>query len=270
MTSPCERRAAALEAIGHALLELAALEREPEESAPTEVLINRRNCVKELGLAPGAFLEAAGTAFPAFRISRTVTATKADVLAWLKSRQVAPKVPREKPAVSSPSPADPDEFLKLVHDRFVAREGRPMTDDELDLADTWADIGRKLRAEIEAGRLVSRLPGGGKTDTPDDIAARGVKSKIGQELPRHANWRSLGLDPADMERRADELRRQLIEQSPEMNWRQRVNAVWEMWGTITEPLEQARKAERAAARAARKAQKAAAGLKGGPSQPPPK
>src|SRR5687768_2600751 len=97
MNTQQERRAAALEAIGHALLELAALEREPPESRPIDVLINRRNCAKELGLSPTAFLEAAGTAFPAFRVSRTVTATKADVLTWLRSRSVEPKVQRPRP-----------------------------------------------------------------------------------------------------------------------------------------------------------------------------
>jgi hypothetical protein len=54
MTTRRERRAAALEAIAHALLELAAVEREPEETtSPSETLIDRRNCERELGnLAP--------------------------------------------------------------------------------------------------------------------------------------------------------------------------------------------------------------------------
>jgi hypothetical protein len=97
MTTQGERRAAALEAIAHALLDLAALEREPEESAPSEVLIDRRNCEKELGLRPRTFLAAASDRdFPAFLVARRVTATKADVFAWLKTRRFEPKPPAPK------------------------------------------------------------------------------------------------------------------------------------------------------------------------------
>ena len=60
MASQSERRANALEAIGNALLELAAIERASEEVPETEVLIDRRNCRKELGLPAGAFIAAAG------------------------------------------------------------------------------------------------------------------------------------------------------------------------------------------------------------------
>jgi hypothetical protein len=92
-----ERRAAALEAIAHALLELAAVEREAEDAAvPKSVLIDRRNCDRELGLTPRAFAAAAGRDFAAFRVSKRLTAMKEDVLAWLKSRKVEPKQNRCK------------------------------------------------------------------------------------------------------------------------------------------------------------------------------
>lgn len=53
MTSRHERKAAALEAIADALLELAAVEREPDEAvSPSETPIDRRNCGEMLGLSP--------------------------------------------------------------------------------------------------------------------------------------------------------------------------------------------------------------------------
>jgi hypothetical protein len=116
MTSRTERRAAALEAIANALMQLAAAEREADEPRPEDVFIDRRNCRKELGLPQRAFLSAAGTDFPAFRVARRVTATKADVVAWLKTRSVQPKpVP-----VRAAAPLDPDAFFREV-DRRRAR-----------------------------------------------------------------------------------------------------------------------------------------------------
>jgi hypothetical protein len=117
-TSLHERRAAALEAIGRALLELAAIEREPAERLAHEILVDRRNCETEVGLRPSAFAAAAGRDFPAFRVSRRLTASKADVLAWLKSRTVEGKAPRvyapSSPTVSAqaPTPMDHDAFLR--------------------------------------------------------------------------------------------------------------------------------------------------------------
>lgn len=242
--SRAERRAAALEAIGKALMTLAALEREADEPRPEDVLIDRRNCREELGLPQRAFLFAAGQEFPAFRVSRRVTATKADVLAWLKTRAVQPKQAPSIAVEASSSPPDPDAFFREVDACFMARVGRRMTDDELDYADVVVGaeeiIGRHLRKTYD--------------DTPDQVAEQ-VAAKIGQERLRCSNWRSLGLDPSDMERRAEELRQKLFAEHPEMGWRERNSAVWEMWGAITEPLEDARRAARAAAREARKAEK---------------
>ena len=248
MTSQRERRAAALEAIGNALLELAAVEREAEESPAGEVFIDRRNCEKELGLSPRAFADAAARHFPAFRVSRRLTATKDSVLTWLRSREVEPKTSR--PAAMKPPP-DPDEFLSSVHARFVARVGRPMTDHELDQADMCIDVGRSVSVRV----------GRDYTDTADSVAAR-VEAKIGKDPAYYADWRSLGLDPAAMERDAEQLRQQLHEEHPEMGWRERVRAVFEMWHAVSAPLSEARRAARAASRAAKKAEKARLGQLG--------
>lgn len=246
MSSQRERRAAALEAIGKALLELAAIERASEEVPDAEVLIDRRNCRKELGLPAGAFISAAGREFPAFRVSRKVTATKADVLAWLKTRGVTPAPTPPKPPVAV-EPAK-DTFLDEVHARFVARVGRAMTDDELDQADMWIDAGRSISSQL--GRAY--------TDTPDEVAAR-IESKIGQERRRHADWRSLGLDVAEMDRKAEELRERFRVEHPEWTWRERMNAIYAMWSEISDPLMEARRAERKAERDARKLARLQAG-----------
>jgi hypothetical protein len=116
-----------------------------------------------------------------------------------------------------------------------------MSDDELDQADMW----------IDAGRSVSNQLARAYTDTPDEVAAR-IESKIGQERPRHADWRSLGLDVAGMDRKAEELRERLHAEHPEWTWRERMNAVYAMWSEISEPLTEARRAARKAARDARK------------------
>jgi hypothetical protein len=243
MQSHRERRAAALEAIAHALLELAAVEREPDAFRNSkEVLIDRRNCEAELGLTPGSFVAAAGRDFPAFRVSRRLTATKEDVLAWLKSRKTSPKSARV--IVPPKKPDDPDEFLKKVHARFVSRVGRPMTDQELERADIW----------IDAGRSIAKMTNRDYTDTPDDIAAHVVK-KIGEEPSYYRDWRSFGLDPARMEQDAEELRVRLHRDHPEWSWRERQQAIGEMWSAITEPFYEARRKARAEARAARKAEK---------------
>ena len=247
MSSRHERRAAALEAIAHALLELAALEREPDEIAPKEILIDRRNCERELGLSPRAFAAAASRSdFAAFRVSKRLTATKADVLAWLKSRKVEPRPHHEKPL--STQPQDPDGFLKEIHGRFAARVGRAMTDEELDHAECCVMAGQAIAAKV--GREY--------TDTADQVAAR-VQSKIGLEPSRHSRWRALGVDPIALERDAEELRHKLFTEQPELGWRDRVRAVYELWDSVTGPLEEARREARAAARAAKKAEKAKRG-----------
>src|ERR1700722_5327563 len=139
MTTRRERRAAALEAIAQALLELAAVERDPEETtSPSEILIDRRNCEKELGITPHAFVAAAGRDFPAFRVSKRLTATKADVLAWLKTRKVERKAPHPR---EDPKAPDPDALLRVINARFVKRIGRPMTDQELSDAEFSIDVG---------------------------------------------------------------------------------------------------------------------------------
>jgi hypothetical protein len=242
MSSRNERRAAAFESIAAALLELAAVEREPYEANPQEVLINRRNCAKELSLTPSAFVAAAGRDFPAFRVSRTLTATKADVLTWLKTRAVQPKLQRPKPAPTAPD--DRDVFLKSVHACFVARVGRPMTDDELDNADIW----------ICAGRDYATLVGRTYDETADQVAAK-TQSKIGIEPRRHAEWRSLGLDVTAMERDATKLREELQSRHPEMDWRDRVRAVSEMWDKITSPLLEARRVAQKLKRDAKKGER---------------
>ena len=212
------------------------------------MFIDRRNCEKEVRLSPRAFADAAGRDFPAFRVSRRRTATKVDVLTWLRSREVEPKISRS-PLVEPPP--DPDAFLKSIHARFVTRVGRPMTDRELDQADICIQVGRSISVRI--GREY--------TDTADDVAAR-VESKIGMDPASHADWRSLGLDPAAMEREAEQLRRRLHEEHPEMGWRERVQAVAEMWDARTAPLSDARRADRAASRAAKKTERARLGQLG--------
>jgi hypothetical protein len=238
-----ERRAAALEAIANALLELAAIEREPETSAPAEVLIHRKNCRQELGLPPAAFLEAAGREFAAFRVSRRVTATKADVLGWLKTRGVTAKPPRARdvPERAPMTELERDEFLRVADAKFVSLVGRPMTDYELYEADMHVDVGRLIAHKFDRAF----------TDTPDDVAV--YVRDLKREPLRYGGWRSLGLDPADMERKADELREKLYAENPRMGWRERMDALWEMWGEVTEPLEEARRLAREEKRAARKA-----------------
>lgn len=246
MLSRRERRATALEAIAHALLELAAVEREPEDVAtPKEVLIDRRNCDRELGLTPRAFAAAAGRDFPAFRVSKRLTATKEDVLAWLKSRTVEPKPKAvSSMAVAVPKEDDRDTLLKKVRARFVAHMGRPMTDQELSDADMCIDVGHSF----------AKMTGGDYKDTPDDVARR-VIEKIGREPIYYRDWRSFGLDPAKMERDAEDLRERLHREHPDWTWREREQAVHEMWSITTEPLYEARRKARADARAARKAEK---------------
>jgi hypothetical protein len=248
MLSRQDRRAAALEAIAHALLELAAVEREPEDPVtPKEILIDHRNCEAELGLAPRAFTAAAARGdFPAFRVSKRQTATKEDVLSWLKSRKVEPKPGRVREVPKKAD--DPDAFLKQVHGRFVARLDRPMTDHELSNADTC----------IEVGHAFAKMTNRDFTDTPDAVAAR-VIDKIGQEPVYYKDWRSFGLDPAKMERDAEDLRVKLHAEHPEWTWRERQRAVDGMWSAVTEPLYEARRKARAEARAAKKAEKARRG-----------
>jgi hypothetical protein len=249
MTTRRERRAAALEAIAHALLELAAVEREPEETtSPIETLIDRRNCEKELGVTPHAFVAAAGRNFPAFRVSKRLTATKGDVLGWLKTRKVEREASR---ANEDPKPADPDALLKVVNARFVARVKRPMTDQELSDAEFAIGVGRSYAKQF----------GGDYKDTPDDVAAK-IAGKIGQEPFRHRYWRELGLDADDMESRASHLRTKLYAEHPDWDWRQRQQTVEEMWGAIDEPLSEARRKARAEKRAAKKVERAKAGQLG--------
>jgi len=250
MTTQRERRAAAFEAIAHSLMDLAAIEREPEERPASETLIDRRNCQNELGLSANAFVRVAGREFPAFRVSRRLTATKADVLTWMKSRPV-PTRARTPPSKASKTAEDPEIMLKAVHARFVARVGRPMTDLELHQAEL----------KIEVGRDYAALTGKPYTDTADDVAAK-MQAKIGEESFFQREWRSLGLDPATMERDAENLRQDLYEKHPEMDWRARNEAVFEMWGKITEPLSEARRAARAEKRAAKKAERAKLGQLG--------
>ena len=97
-----ERRAIALEAIGHALLELAAIERE-SEPATRETFIDKKNSLREVGLSPAAFAAAAGLHFPAFRVSRRLTATREDVVGWLKGRTMV----KPQPTYGSPPPPKP-------------------------------------------------------------------------------------------------------------------------------------------------------------------
>jgi hypothetical protein len=246
--SLAERRAAALEAIARALLELAAIERESETSSPIETLIDRRNCERELGITPRAFVDAAGRDFASFRVSRRLTATKADVLAWMKTRKVQPKLPRP---VEVPAPPDPDAFLKAANARFVARVGRPMTDQELFDAEVCSDVGRDY----------AKIAGGEYTDTPDVIAAR-IERKLSEEPFRHRYWRSFGLDPDEMDRKAGDLREKLHAEHPEWDWRQRQQAVAEMWTAITRPLSEARRKARAEKRAAKRTERAMAGQLG--------
>jgi hypothetical protein len=249
MTTRRERRAGALEAIAQALLELAAVEREPEETtSPSETLIDRRNCERELGITPHAFVAAAGRDFPAFRVSKRLTATKADVLDWLKTRKVERKAPRAK---EDPKPADPDALLKVVNACFIVRVGRPMSDQELSDAEF----------SIDGDRSFAKQFGRDYTDTPDDVAAK-VAGKIGQEPFRHGYWRKLGLDPDDMESKASDLRAKLNTEHPDRDWRQRQRAIEEMWGAIDEPLSEARRKARAEKRAAKKLERAKAGQLG--------
>jgi hypothetical protein len=227
------------------LLELAAVEREAEEKPPQEVMIDRRNCEKEVGLSPRSFMDAAGRHFPAFKVGRRPTASKADVLAWLRSRV---KTTRARPLEVTPTEFDMDAFLKKVDARFAVRVGRRMTDEELDLADILVDVDRSFASET----------GQPWTTTPDQMADQ-VQEKAASEPRRYSDWRSVGLDPAAMERDAEELRAKLYAQHPDWDWRKRQNAVYEMWSKRTEPLYEARDKARAEKRAANKAERAKRG-----------
>ena len=79
--------------------------------------------------------------------------------------------------------------------------------------------------------------------------------KIGEEPSYYSDWRSFGHDPSKMERDAEELRIRLHREHPEWTWRERQQAVGEMWSAVTQPLYEARLKARAEARAARKAEK---------------
>lgn len=249
MTTRRERRASALEAIAHALLELAAVEREPEETAnPSETLIDRRNCERELGLTPHAFVAAAGRDFPAFRVSKRLTAIKAEVLSWLKTRTVERKRPRLR---EDPKPGDADAVLKAANSRFSKLVGRPMTDQELSDAEFAMQADRSFEAQL----------GRDYTETPGHVAAK-IAAKVGLEPFRHRYWRDLGLDPDDMESKARDLRTKFYAEHPEWSWRQRQQAVEEMWGEISEPISEARRKARAVKRAAKKLERS----EGGPAR----
>ncbi len=235
--------------MARALLELAAVERESDgTTSAAETLIDRRNCEKELGITPRAFVDAAGRDFASFRVSRRLTATKAEVLAWMKTRTVEAKPPRP---LEAPKPPDPEAFLKAANARFMGRVGRPMSDQELSDAEMWIDVGRSTAMHTRDSC----------SDTPDDIAAR-IERKLSEEPFRHGRWRSYGLDPGDMDRRASDLRQRLYADHPDWDWRQRQQAVEEMWGAITRPLSEARRTARAEKRAAKKAERAKAGQLG--------
>jgi hypothetical protein len=119
-----------------------------------------------------------------------------------------------------------------------------MTDRELSDSDMCIDV----------GVMYAKMTGGAHTDTPEDIAKR-VIEKIGQEPVYYRDWRSFGIDPAEMERDAEHLRERLHREHPEWTWREREQAIHEMWSTTTEPLYEARRKARADARAAKKAEK---------------
>lgn len=106
---------------------------------------------------------------------------------------------------------------------------------------------------MHLGRRVDRSNGEARAErNPDDVARR-VADKIGTEPAYYRHWRSLGIDPADMERRAEDLRVRLQRDQPAWGWRERMNAIHSMWGEISEPLSEAKRAQRAATRAAKKA-----------------
>lgn len=177
-----ERRAAALEAMAHALLELAAVERETEDDEPS----------KEALVEPG------------------------------------------QSTASVPHRPDTDASLKAAHERFVARVGRPMTDQELHSADRWIAEGRR------------------DTATPDDVAAH-VIGEIGREPSHYPEWRSIGLDPAKMERDGEDLRERLRREHPEWTWRERQSVVYDMWMAVAGPLYVTRGTPLHEARAAKRA-----------------
>jgi hypothetical protein len=181
-------------------------------------------------------------------VSRRLTATKADAPAWMKTRKVQPKPPRP---VEPPKPQDPDAFLKAANAHFLKRVGRPMTDDELFTAEVLIDVVRDY----------AKMTGRDFKETADEIAAR-MERKLGKEPFRYRHWRSYGLDPADMDRKAADLREKLYVEHPDWDWRQRQRAIGEMWGVITEPLAEAQRKARAEKRAAKKAERAKAGQLG--------
>lgn len=79
---------------------------EKSEPATRETFIDKKNSLREVGLSPAAFAAAAGLHFPAFRVSRSLTATRADVVAWLKSREMV-KPPRPSSEPTPPRPTKP-------------------------------------------------------------------------------------------------------------------------------------------------------------------
>jgi hypothetical protein len=71
---------------------------------------------------------------------------------------------------------DPDERIKAVDARFVARAGRSMTDHELFQADIWIDAGQSI--QTEAYRAEHTIPHGTEL-----FAAQGRGEDAGPELP---------------------------------------------------------------------------------------
>jgi hypothetical protein len=169
-------------------------------------------------------------------------------LAAIEREPLGRRGTRGSPPAAGPDTAERDAFLALVNNRFLARVGRPMTDDEWEHAEICLLVGLSLRGA--RGDANPRI-----TETPEAVVAF-VLAEVGKEPAYHADWRSLGLDPAALERDGEKLRRKLRRTHPEMGPRERRDAVHRMWNLTTGPLREARTVARAAALAARKAERA--------------
>lgn len=126
-----------------------------------------------------------------------------------------------------------------------------MTDIELESAETY----------ISVDEQIAKMAGRTERASADEIALR-VSERLARSRPYQDYWRKLGLDPAEMDKRAEDIRVQLHAEHPEFGWRERMRAVHEMWSAISEPLEEARRQKREAKRAANKAERTRKGNSG--------
>ena len=210
--------------------------------APVPATVTQHTVEQHFGIPKRAYTRLLKSGLVPFKnIGRLKVASYEDVRRAVTEGALVSR--RESSSAPNTGALTIDEFLKLVHARFLARARRPMTDDELDYAELWTDVSEFLTTA-----------GTNYKQAADAVAAR-VAGRIGDEPAFYARWRSVGIDPVAMEQKAQALRQELHAEHPEMTWRERVRAVDQMWSAISEPLYEAQRRERAEKRAAKKAER---------------